>query len=319
MEYKGKIEKYLKNLFGWNIKFEDFNEYGGKLPYLILASADYSIITTEGFKCIGIKPKNEDFRNNKNLVNSIEKKTGLPGLLILENLDTYQRKSLIQNKINFIVPDRQIYIPIIGTYMNERGLGKKQSDIEKLSPVATAIVITQLCKKAIEGKNQSDLADIMGYSKKTVSLAVNELEQHGLIKIKKDGRKKIIEFPFSSRELWGKVYTTAENIVEKKLYSSNDLIAAKIGVKASDSALSKISMLNSPNQETYAVYARDKRIKELELNPEVGTTTIEVWKINPSLSSSNGITDVFSLALSYRGDDDPRINKELNKLIEESL
>ena len=319
MKEYGKIQKYLKESFGWDAQFRDFNTYKNKLPYALLSAADFGILDIEGIMFLIFKPNNEDFRNTRNLVVNIEKRINLPVVLILDSIDTYQRKSLIEHKINFIIPERQIYVPTIGIWLNERGLGIRNTLNETLSPVSTMILLMHLNKKPIEGKSVSEISKQMGYSIKTLSLAVNELEKVGYIRIKALGRKKLIEFTLSPENLWEQLYAISESPVKKILYTTKEDIASEIGVKSSDSALSEMSMLSAPSFTTFAVYERDKRIKELELNPSVGTTVIEVWKTDPKLNAQNGKADIFSLALTYKDDDDPRIRKELNRLIEQVL
>ena len=181
------------------------------------------------------------------------------------------------------------------------------------------VLLKHLNKKTIEGKSVSEIAKEMGYSIKTLSLAVNELEKAGFIRIKVLGRKKLIEFTLSPENLWEQFYVMSASPVKKVLYTTKEDLALEIGVKSSDSALSEMSMLSAPSFTTFAVYERDKRIKELELNPSVGKTVIEVWKTDPKLNAQNGKVDIFSLALTYKDDDDPRIRKELNRLIEQEL
>ncbi len=198
-------------------------------------------------------------------------------------------------------------------------MGVKQLSTDRLSMVATALLLVHLSGKSLQGKSVSDVADIMGYSVKTLSLAVKELEQQELVSIRQEGRKKLLDFRLPSKELWEKVVEIGENPIEKRLFTSDVVLAKEIGVVASDSALSEISMLSSPNQPIYAVYNRNPRIKELNLNSHDGSAVIEVWKSDPALSAKDGLTDVFSLALTYKDDDDPRIKKELDKIIAETL
>ena len=148
---------------------------------------------------------------------------------------------------------------------------------------------------------------------------MTELEGRNLVELKRKGQKKLISFPTSDKTLWERAYPMMANPVGKRGYTNNSRLAAEIGVKASDSALSEISMLAEPQQKTYAVYSRDPRIKELALNPDDGTTVIEIWKINPQLTEATGVVDLFSLVLSYKDDDDPRVNTELGKLLKKSL
>lgn len=320
MEYQSKISEYLKESFGWNVKFDNFDSFKHKLPYGLLGAADYSMLNIEGISVVAISTtKDNEFRWIKKLAMTVSKKMGMPSVLILDSLDSYQRRSLIENHINFIVPFRQIYLPTIGILLNERGLGTKQFEKESLSPVATSVILYYLLHSEAEGLSISELASKMDYSVKTLSLAISELERHGLVSIIRDGQKKMVHFPYEKKELWKKSYPIMVNPIEKRLFTNNVGLVKEIGVKASDTALSEISMLAEPQQEIYAVYSRNPQIKELSLNPNDGAVAVEVWKINPTITSSNGTADAFPLALSYKDDDDPRIRIELEKILNESF
>lgn len=320
MKKESKIINYLYTSFGWNVEIESFDAFRGRIPYALLSASEFSLIKCGDFRGVAIEPKPEyDFRMIRNLVSTVERKTGIPALLILENLDPYQRRVLIDSRINFIVPDRQIFFPVLGILLNERGLGVRQSKSDRLSAVAVALILYQLSKRSLQGKSVSQVAEIMGYSVKTLSLAVNELEQNGFVSFRQDGRKKLLDFYLSPKEMWDKMYDMSDSPVEKRMYTVNDEITKEIGVKSSDSALSDMSMLAPPQHPVYAVYARNPRLKELALNPSDGTSIIEVWKTDPKLTAVNEDLDIFSLALSYKDDDDPRVKKEIDKILTEKL
>lgn len=320
MENESKIREYIQGAFGWIVEFENFDFYKGNLPYILLGAAEYSLIICDGYKGVAIHPKAEDdFRMTKNIAQNIERITGLKSILVLGSLDSYQRRSLTENHISFIIPGKQLYLPALGAMMSERGMGFKSSVSDKLSTVATTVLLLHLSHKSLQNKNVTELADMMGYSVKTLSLAVKELEQHGLVLIRQEGRKKLLDFKLPSTKLWEKVRELSDNPIEKRFFTSNVSLAKEIGMLASDSALAELSMLSSPNQPVYAVYCRNPRLKDLELNTHDGSAIVEIWKSDPSQTAKNGIVDAFSLALSYKDDDDPRVRKELDKLIKESL
>lgn len=320
MENQGKLIGYLEQTFGWRAEYEDAGFLKKKLTYALLSAAEYSIIRIEGIEMVGIMPiADDDFRWIKKLAVNTGKISGMPALLILNGLDSYQRRSLIDNRINFIVPGRQAYLPSIGIALNERGTAKRPDKEEYLSAIATAVIVHHLANSDTREVSISDMAEQLGYSVKSISLAMTELEGRNLVELKRKGQKKLIYFPTSDKTLWERAYPMMANPVGKRVYTNNSRLAAEIGVKASDSALSEISMLAEPQQETFAVYSRDPRIKELAINPDDGTTVIEIWKINPQLTASTGVVDLFSLVLSYKDDDDPRVNTELEKLLNKSL
>ncbi len=320
MKNEGKIAKYLHDSFGWNVRFEDIPEIRKKLPYAILGSAELKLMEFEGIKAVAIEPvSTSDFRMNKKIMQAVEKKLQMPAVLILEDIDTHQRRSLIECHISFINPNKQLYLPYIGAFFNERGLGLRSNMSQELSTVATALLILHLSEGSLQGKSVTEAANMMGYSIKTLSLAINELVRHEFLSIKLNGRRKLLDFKLSPKDLWEKAYPLMKNPVEKRVFTSDAFLAKKIGVKASDTALSEISMLTAPNQDVYAVYARDHRLKDLPLNSNDGIIMIEIWKTDPNITSKEGIADIFSLALTFKNDDDPRIKKEINNIINERL
>lgn len=319
MKLEGKISDYLKVTFGWNAKFDQLGLLNDKLTFAHLNAGEYSILDIEGISIIAILPKTKDFRMLKELAISVNKRLQMPTALILNSIDAYQRRSLIEARINFIVPEYQVYLPSIGISLNDRKLSKRQIDEGQLSPMATSVILYQLRYPQSDGMNISEIATNMKYSVKTLSLAISELEQHKLIAIKRENRNKIIHFPTTKKELWEKAFHLMKNPVVKKFFTNDAQLIKEIGIKASDTALSEISMLAAPRQEIYAVYSRHPRLNELSLNPYEGTIEVEIWKTDPLLTASEGIADAFSLALSYKDDDDPRIIIELEKIIKKSF
>lgn len=320
MKYLGKITKYLSQSLGYNGKFQDLGTLKSKLPFGLLGAADYSILDIEGISTVAIKPNNgSDFRFIKNLAATVCRILGMNTILLPESLDSYQRRSLIESRTGFIVPERQIYLPAIGILLNERGLGMQKSNNGFLSPMAMAVLIFHLSRTSLQGKNVTEIAELMGYSVKSLSIAIFELQNHELVSVSKCGRKKICKFPKSSKELWEQAYPLMSSPVDRLAFTDDLNLVAEIGVKASDSALAKMSMLAEPEKEVYAIYARDPRLKELSLNPYDGAISVEIWKTNPALTAIKKVADPFSLALSYKNDDDPRINIELKKVLKESL
>lgn len=320
MNTKGKIEDYLSQTLGWKVNFEELGLLTGKIPYGLAGAASYFIMKVEGLKGVVIKPREEDdFSSTKRLAISIGRILGLPPVLILERLDSHQRQSLIKDRINFIVQGKQIYLPSIGVLLNERGLGQSPVMSNSLTPLATAVIVFVLSKHISDELTITEMAEKMGYSVKSMSLAAAELERFNLLSVRQEGRRKFLKFLSPFRELWDKAYPLAINPIEKKVFTDDAPLAEVICDKASDTALSEVSMLAPPRREVFAIYARNPRLKELDLNPVEGAVSVEIWKINPALTSNDGIVDPFSLALSYKEDDDPRVEAELNSIINSSL
>lgn len=55
----------------------------------------------------------------------IEKLSGKTVVLWLDAVSTYQKNALIKNRISFIVPNSQIYVPELGMCLKELCVGKR--------------------------------------------------------------------------------------------------------------------------------------------------------------------------------------------------
>ncbi|WP_459844328.1 hypothetical protein [Fusibacter bizertensis] len=97
-------------------------------------------------------------------------------------------------------------------------------------------------------------------------------------------------------------------------------------INSSDSALSALTITNSNKGTSYALdkYSLDQIapnliINESEADDELESVRVEHWKYNPNLFSKDGIIDVFSLYAIYQEDNEPRVEIELEQLIEAAL
>ena len=88
-------------------------------------------------------------------------------------------------------------------------------------------------------------------------------------------------------------------------------------------ALAKHSHLNPDSENWVAITAKEfRKLKSEEafvnLNPFDGQVIVEVWKYPPikQIEASENCVDKLSLALSLANDDDPRVEQEVEYLIE---
>lgn len=319
MKNEGKILEYLHSSFGWDVTIENADNLVKKIPYGYTMGAEYLSATIDGRRFVLIDMEETvDLRYAKKMYAAVKQFTQTPAILVIDSVDTHQRRSLIESRIDFIVPAKQVYLPSMATFITERGVVAQPHGYGTLSTVATLIVIYHLVKRNLSGMSVSDVAKEIGYSIKTTSIAISELKKKDLIQVSTEGRTKRIVFALDDYELWNKGSRIMENPVAKKLYTDSEIIKA-IGVKASDTALGEVSMLQPPNQNSYAVYYRSGEISGIAMNQYDGKYVVELWKYNPLSTAKHGIVDSLSLALTYKDDDDPRIVIELKKLIDRTL
>ena len=83
-----------------------------------------------------------------------------------------------------------------------------------------------------------------------------------------------------------------------------------------DSAIAKQTMMNESTFHCYAVTG--KKLVELPYAMSAETdVTIELWKYDPRLLSTNGMVDPFSLMMIFEDENDERIQMTFEELLEQ--
>ncbi len=63
-----------------------------------------------------------------------------PVVLVLEQITARQKEYLLREKIAFIVDGKQIYLPFMAAYLQERCDAEKKSDREEILPSAQMLL-----------------------------------------------------------------------------------------------------------------------------------------------------------------------------------
>ena len=89
-------------------------------------------------------------------------------------------------------------------------------------------------------------------------------------------------------------------------------------VLAGDSVLAEVTMLNPTRVMTYAVYAKsfakEKLVNEL-IDPDE-QVKVELWEYDPKQFSKDHMADRLSVALSFMGNEDERVEEVVKELVE---
>lgn len=241
----------------------------------------------------------------------------LPVVFLIEHIEAYQRKRLVEKKIPFIVPGKQLYIPNLFIDLNEAKRGRPASHREKLSPAAQCLLLFHLQVENLDEMQLKMIAKKIGYSGMTVSRAAKELMQFTLCNVI-GTKEKAIDFPHDKKELWNKALAVATNPVKQKVYV-NQLPNSIQLLYAGETAMEHYTHLNAGKTKTIAIskenFVQLKKKKLIEANPYEGNYLLEVWNYNPELLSKGKYTDVLSLYLSMKNETDERIQIELQHLI----
>jgi len=241
---------------------------------------------------------------------------------VRERMTAYNRKRLVEQKIPFVVPGNQMYVPALGIDFREHF--RKPRPVEReLNPSSQAVLIHALLRDT-ENLSPTILAAKLGYSVMTMSRALDRLEAAGIGKSSSTGRGRdrrllLVE---SRRELWEKAQPLLKSPV-KGCHAIQVLRDRHLpGPQAGLSALAHYSMLAEPKNIVVALSRenwkslRQRDDVQLAIPDEEHSMIVEVWSYAPPLFARDGLVDRLSLYLSLRDMADERVQVALDQAVE---
>ncbi len=314
------IESYLKENIDSHIRIEKWSDVS-KIP-LFLRNI-YQIYTMKilGTQCILLEIIGEapGIENIQKHLNRIEKITNQQIVFYYKVISRYRRKSLIKNKISFIVADGQMFLPFLGLNL------KKTTDyFEKerkiFTPSAQAAFLYFLYNK-MNLVNTTEISKILGWNQMTASRALNELYKARLLNFEiggKTGRSKVYR-RITDPDYFKKGNELLRSPIKKtffvKMQPKNSFVA---GLEA----LAELSMINSPEFKVRAIYHKyfDSRDLEIIRNDDIvkdkKIVELQVWEYNPQLFTKIDIVDKASLYASLKEENDERIEQALDEVLQ---
>lgn len=278
--------------------------------------------TYQGMPLLFVEPKNgnptprECVITGKRLADVL----GLPAVFILASGPTYERQRLMDKGVYFIMSEQYAHLPMIVAM--EKTSNRKKAEV--LTPVAQYLLLYHLQVGSLESLSARDITPLVPYSYESVTLGITCLEDVGLCrKIQNGQRSKVIHYELKGKELWDKAQNVLQSPVENRIYCDDIHLDADYPV-CGINALAHYTMLN-PDRERMMMMTgkeyRSVRSADVMENPNIydGNYIIEVWKypVVCKMGNKNQWVDRLSLVLSLREDSDPRVEKEVERIISE--
>lgn len=248
-------------------------------------------------------------------------KCGRPVVYVREGVTSYNRRRLIEHRIPFIVPGKQMYLPPLGLDLRERfGLEKPSGDA--LGPSAQAVLIHILLRTFDNDPVTTfQLKPRLRYSPMTLSRAFDEIEAAGLAESTTVDRTRELRLAGPRRATWQKALPLLRSPVQR-VEHVRGMTRDLLGLAAGLSALARRSMLAEPSNAVVAV-SRETWQSDIQhgvLDPipmrEPDTIDVEVWRYPPHVLSDDDAVDPLSLYLSLRSDADERVQAALERMLE---
>jgi DNA-binding MarR family transcriptional regulator len=318
-----KAAAYLREILGVEAVFTPFSGLG-RLPLHIAESYEIAVCALMGREFLALQghdagptpaamAKHADW---------LHQKTGLRCLFILETVGGYERKRLIASKIAFLAPGQQLYLPDLGLDLREQFRAPRRDNL-KISPAAQVVVLACLLRRMDpESKfTGAGLAERFGYTKMTMTRALDKLRQLELVECEGERRFARHRFLITGRELWEKARPVLRSPVKKRVYVDERFPGCDF--KAGESALSELTMLGFWQRDTWAITSEEwKKIQTepgLHMIPDVSKdmahAEFEIWHYDPRLLAEKPVVDRLSLALSLESINDDRVQIAIDELL----
>ena len=315
--YMNNINKYLNDTLGIETAIIPLEkQLLQKLPLYIIAAYKVQEITIYRQRiCLLTVENNENIQTPDKLYKQmrfVEQKTGLPVVYVFDRVVSYNLKRMIRKGINFIIPDKQLFIPALIMDLR-KSTNKIPQKTVLLTPLAQFLLLYHLQKELLNGFTTQQLTDKFAQPYRTISRAVKKLEELGLCNLV-GAKEKQLQFTKKGKELWILAQDFFQNPVERTLFTDNT-INEKQACLSNINALAHYTMIN--DEEIHCFAMNKDTVKKFETNKYAGDNTIKVWRYNPYPLSDNGFADKLSLYLLFRSDADERIQSELEQMINE--
>ena len=320
-----KFEDYLLDVLGISV-FPKIWQTGERLPFYLRDLYKFfhcSLFNKPVLLLVERQDEEQTPGTVSKHIEQIRKQWEHQIIYVASSITSYNRKRFIENKLPFVVPNNQMYLPPLGIDLREYIKTKRVSTNTKISPSTQTVILHALVHEPQMEFTPSFLAHQLGYSLMTMTRAFDELKVIGLGNIVTQGRERILRFNMNRKALWQESQRHLHSPVKKFIYTKPPL-TKWLGVLSGLSALSRYSMLAQPINSEYALSTTEwKRLKQTgdlvefeaqELEPWF--YKVEIWNYDPHLFAQNDIVDPYSLYLSLKNTIDERVEGAIEEMME---
>jgi len=329
------LDKYIFKTLGTKAQLNALSKKSiGSLPMFIGETYNMYEASIMGLEFLIAELKHEKEFSVLQLVKHfgrIKKAFGKEVILTLNELPSYNRKRLIEKGIQFIIPNKQMYLPGLFIDLNERQPREfKGSKFNTLSPSAQFILLFHILNNkkdsSLENLSFKNMAKHLGYTPMAITMAIDLLKEFDVVDVHGE-KEKFIRFKGDKQGLW-------RDLEQRKLLISPVIKRVFVDEKPKNtsllysnaSALPEYSDMNPSRQQYCAIeknkfYELRKNNALINANEHDGKYCLEVWKYDPSPLAAlavhdRRVVDPLSLYLSLRGIHDERIEMALEQIIE---
>jgi DNA-binding MarR family transcriptional regulator len=230
------------------------------------------------------------------------------------------RNALVKSGVPFVNLPGNVFLPFMGIVLQDV-YRKQLVKADKMMPATQMVFLELLYMSDEESVLKSEVANKLNLTKTSITRATAQLEEMGLIQQMKSGTEIAIKRNYSRKEYYENAKAYLINPVQKEITIMR-CEATFESFSAGETALSQESELNPPRIEERAIYKGEEVVDQLEIvdarseDPD-DCLKIQLWKYNPSYFARERRVDPVSLACTFKGNEDERIEMSIEELLEE--
>ncbi len=296
----------------------------GKLPYFLqeaFAIRELKLLDRQILLAIDQRADRPTLATVRGQIDKLRQLAGMPVVYVTRTLASYERKRLIEQKVPFLVPGNQLYLPDLGIDLREYFRKPTVAAQTALSPATQAMLIAVLLRRPWRAEWQpAEVVGELGYTPMTLSRAVKELTAAGIATLRTEGRVRWLHAERTAAQTWEHARPLLRSPVKRRVWVLPPAKSRPRPLRlAGLSALARFSMLTEPQWPTYAVGQAEWKVAtqvgfEMLPEPIPGACEWEIWHYSPALVRDGDTVDPLSLTLSLQGNQDERVQLALDEL-----
>jgi len=322
MSLNDEALSYLKKVFDLELESKPWIDQD-RLPLFIKTQYEYFVLSSNQIEFLMVcdlgKHNHLDYQNVLVVLrNSFWSKNIL---IVAQTMTSYDTKRCCEKQISFLIPGKQIYAPFLGLLFNPKyDLAYRPVSNQshtKLAPASLQVLMVILW---MEGENftQKTLIKQTGFSAMTISRAIKELKQLGVIELNANYKAEIKLDLLKIRQ--SEFLANLPSPINRKIHVSEASVPSLLRTKlvlSGESALSERTSLNEPQPPVYAISKKElnpyEKSLEYGLRMEENMIEIEIW--NYIIPSTNGLINKWALVFSLLDQEDERVKSALISLV----
>jgi hypothetical protein len=317
-----QAEDYIEETLGISVQLNEWPEKR-KLPLFLRQEFDFAetqILGRPVLIAAAIAPEHSAAAVRKHF-EVLQPKFDGELVYLRQQIDAYQRKRLIEQRVSFIVPGNQLYLPTFAIDLRDY-FRKAKTAKDKLSPLAQATYLYAIYHGDLLPLPLHRAAELLECSKMSMSRTFSELEALELVDVEKEGRSRDLRLKGPPFESWELARQCLRTPVRKRLRVFHDFPIPQRSRIAGQPALAMETEITKGQDRTIAIGPTVEKAVRAELarfttpsDESERSMTIELWRYDPCLLSTGTSVDRLSLYLSLEAAGDERVEAALDDLL----